>query len=176
MELNGGKRLKGMRRRRRRGEREERVVAEGSDNLEEDLEEERQPAQQRPPHLLSPMLLRSRVHLRLSQLAHATTTTKTESRIAAWIADFLFRAVVLTMHCGYLSLSLSLSLFLSLFVRWFLCAWFFFLCFQGDVVMVVLSTRSRERERQRKRERERERERGRKGGAPRSVLRAAVAR
>ena len=41
-------------------------ITKGSDNLEEDLEKEGQPAQHCPQHLLAPR----RVNLRLTQLTH----------------------------------------------------------------------------------------------------------
>lgn len=46
-------------------------MPESSEDLNEDLEEESQPVQQRLPHLQSPR----RVHLRLSQLSHGRRTT-----------------------------------------------------------------------------------------------------
>lgn len=62
-ELNDRKGLEG--RRRRRG-REQSVVAKSSEDLKEDLKEQGQPVQERPPYLQRPR----RVYLGLSQLGH----------------------------------------------------------------------------------------------------------
>lgn len=74
-ELNDRQGLERRRRRRRGSGREHGVVAESSEDLIEDLEEEGQPVEECPPYLQRPR----RVHLGLSQLGHGHSETESFS-------------------------------------------------------------------------------------------------
>lgn len=83
-ELNDRQRLE-----RRRG-REQRVVTESSKDLKEDLEEEGQPVQERPPYLQRPR----RVYLGLSQLGHRNIQTEFPLSPRADEDDYMVRRIL----------------------------------------------------------------------------------